>query len=64
MSPWRGAKLISISQASSYFKCLVTAKLFPPEISQAGLILAENFAKIGPPGPLLLPKSVRPDQFW
>ena len=35
-----------------------------PKTGPARPILAENFAKIGPPGPLLLPKSVRPDQLW
>ena len=39
-------------------------KSVPPKIGPAGPISAEKFAKIGPPGPLLLPKSVRPDQFW
>ena len=40
------------------------SELVPPRIGPAGPIFAENFAKIGPPGPLLLPKSVWPDQFW
>ena len=31
---------------------------------RAGLILAGKSAKTGPPGPLLLPNLVRPDQFW
>ena len=34
------------------------------KIGPAGLILAEKPAKTGPPGPLLLPKFVRPDRFW
>ena len=39
----------------------VTPKSVPPKIGPAGLILAEKSAKTGPPGPLLLPKLVRPD---
>ena len=35
-----------------------------PKIGPAGPILAEKPAKTGPPEPLLLPKLVRPDQFW
>ena len=42
----------------------VMPKSVPPKVGPAGAILAENFAKIGPPGPLLLPKLVRPDRFW
>ena len=42
----------------------VTPKSVPPKIGPAGLILAEKSAKTGPPGPLLLPKLVRPDRFW
>ena len=48
-----------VGRRSSFFWSFWHAK-----IGLAGPILAENFAKIGPPGPLLLPKSVRPDQFW
>ena len=38
----------------------------PPKIANGptGLILVEKPAKTGPPGSLLLPKLVRPDQFW
>ena len=43
---------------------IVTPKLVPPKIGLAGLILAEKPAKIGPSGPLLLPKLVQPDRFW
>ena len=42
----------------------VTPKSVPPKIGPAGPILAEKPAKTVPPGPLLLPKLVRPDQFW
>ena len=42
----------------------VTPKSVPPKIGPAIPILAEKFAKIGPPRSLLLPKVVRPDQFW
>ena len=42
----------------------VTPKSVPPKIGPAGLILAEKSVKTGPPGPLLLPKLVRPDRFW
>ena len=33
------------------------AKISPPKVGSAGPILAEKFAKIGPPRPLLLPKQ-------
>ena len=39
-------------------------KSVPPKIGLARLILTEKPAKTGPPGPLLLPKLVRPDRFW
>ena len=34
------------------------------KIGLAGPILAEKLAKSGPARPILLPKSVRPEQFW
>ena len=40
------------------------AKIGPPKIGPARLILAKKAAKTGPPGPLLLPNLVRPDRFW
>ena len=42
----------------------VTPKSAPPKIGPAGPILTKKPSKSGPPDHFLLPKSVRPDQFW
>ena len=61
----RNKSKLALYKLSIHFNSrLVTPKSVPPKIGPAGPILAENFAKISPPGPLLLPKSVQPDQFW
>ena len=38
----------------------VTPKSVPPKVGPAGRILAEKFAKIGPPGPILAAKTGPP----
>ena len=42
----------------------VTPKLFPPKTGPAGPILAEYFANICLPGPILFQQSVWLDHFW
>ena len=39
-------------------------KSVPHKVGPAEPILAKKPSKSSPPVPLLLPKSVRPDQFW
>ena len=57
---------ICIFQSNLYYYIFYVchAKIGPPKIGLARLILEDRFAKIGPPRPLLMPKLVQPDQLW